>query len=94
MQPPGIPDDELERLAALHARGLLDTPAEERFDRLTRITQHALSVSTVLVTLVDSDRQWFKSRQGLAVCRILDNVMRYLPPATPPERRHEPLHPR
>jgi signal transduction histidine kinase/CheY-like chemotaxis protein len=65
MQPPDLPNDELERLAALYARGLLDTPAEERFDRLTRITQHALSVSTVLVTLVDSDRQWFKSRQGL-----------------------------
>ncbi|WP_075879029.1 ATP-binding protein [Vreelandella massiliensis] len=65
MQPPALPENELERLAALHARGLLDTAAEERFDRLTRIAQQALGVSTVLVTLVDSERQWFKSRQGL-----------------------------
>ncbi|MEQ6916375.1 ATP-binding protein [Halomonas aquatica] len=68
MQPPPLPEDELERLAALHARGILDTPPEERFDRLTRITQRALGVSTVLISLIDSDRQWFKSRQGLEAC--------------------------
>ncbi|MDR5900363.1 ATP-binding protein [Halomonas vilamensis] len=74
MQPPNFPEDELERLAALHAQGLLDTSAEERFDRLTRIAQQALGVSTVLVSLIDSDRQWFKSRQGLAASETPRNI--------------------
>nr|WP_282452973.1 PAS domain S-box protein [Lysobacter sp. CAU 1642] len=45
---------------------MLDTPAEERFDRLTRLACALFSVPTALVSLVDARRQWFKSRQGLA----------------------------
>ena len=56
---------EAARLAALHGFDILDTPAEETFDRLTRLAQSALGVPIVLVSLVDTDRQWFKSRQGL-----------------------------
>jgi diguanylate cyclase (GGDEF)-like protein len=63
---PPIPDDEAERLLSLRALGILDTPAEERFDRITRLVQRVLDVPMAAVTLVDSDRQWFKSRQGLA----------------------------
>lgn len=60
-----IPDDEMQRLAALRSLGLLDTPAEERFDRITRMAQRLFDVPIALVSLVDQDRQWFKSRQGL-----------------------------
>lgn len=65
MLKPPIPANEIERLQALHALDVLDTPAEERFDRLTRIAQYVLQVPIVLVSLVDTERQWFKSRQGL-----------------------------
>ena len=65
MRAPAKPADESKRLAALRALGLLDSPAEERFDRLTRVTKHALGVPIALVSLVDKDRQWFKSKQGL-----------------------------
>ncbi|GAA4014024.1 PAS domain S-box protein [Actimicrobium antarcticum] len=53
------------RICALHALAVLDTPQEERFDRLTRLVSHTLSVPTALVSLVAEDRQWFKSRVGL-----------------------------
>ena len=57
--------DEPERLAALRSYGILDTPPEERFDRLTRLVSEELGVPISLVSLVDVDRQWFKSRHGL-----------------------------
>ena len=60
-----LPDDEVRRLTALRELAILDTPAEERFDRLTRIAAAALNVPIALVSLVDSDRQWFKSCFGL-----------------------------
>ena len=54
-----------ERLAALHELALLDTPPEETFDRLTRLAARLLQVPVALVTLVDEDRQFFKSSVGL-----------------------------
>ncbi|MAL97748.1 MAG: GGDEF domain-containing protein [Alteromonadaceae bacterium] len=68
MKVPRIPDNEAERLSALKALKLLDTPPEERFDRLTRLAQRYFNVETVLVSLIDADRQWFKSRQGTEIC--------------------------
>jgi phosphoribosyl 1,2-cyclic phosphodiesterase len=62
--PAPIPPDEIQRLAALHALGLLDTPAEERFDRLTRVAAALFDVPIALVSLVDANRQWFKSCVG------------------------------
>ncbi|MBX9746690.1 MAG: GAF domain-containing protein, partial [Hyphomonadaceae bacterium] len=59
-----LPGDEEERLAAVHRLGLLDTEPEERFERHTRIATAALDVPIALITLVDRDRQWFKSHQG------------------------------
>ncbi|MDX1800188.1 MAG: EAL domain-containing protein [Marinobacter sp.] len=53
------------RLAALRRMNLLDTNPEERFDRLTLIAKRYYQVETVLFSLVDEHRQWFKSRQGL-----------------------------
>lgn len=59
-------DDEPGRLAALDRLGILDTPPEAGFDEITRLVQDILAVPISLVSLVDRDRQWFKSRQGLA----------------------------
>ena len=52
------------RLAALSALGLLDTPPEPGFDAVTAFVCRALEVPTSLVSLVDADRQWFKSAAG------------------------------
>lgn len=54
-----------ERLNALRATGLLDTPAEESFDRLTRLAAKLVGAPTALVSLVDEERQFFKSSVGL-----------------------------
>lgn len=61
---PGSPKEN-RRLTALRRLNLLDTPPEERFDRLTLIAQRFYQVQSALFTLVDEQRQWFKSRQGL-----------------------------
>jgi diguanylate cyclase (GGDEF)-like protein len=62
---PPTPADEQSRLLRLRALDLLDTNPDERFDRLTRMAQRLFDVPIALVSLVDTDRQWFKSRQGL-----------------------------
>ena len=66
MQPAAIPADEPERLAALRTLAVLDTPPEDRFDRLTRLAAIIFECPIALVSLVDSERQWFKSCVGLA----------------------------
>ena len=65
MQTPSIPIDEARRLTALHATRLLGSPAEEAFDRVTRLAARLLKVPIALVSLVDKDVQWFKSRCGI-----------------------------
>jgi diguanylate cyclase (GGDEF)-like protein len=65
MTPPPLPDGEPARLAALRSLRILDTAPEERFDRLTRLAKRLFGVPIALVSLVDEDRQWFKSVQGL-----------------------------
>jgi diguanylate cyclase (GGDEF)-like protein len=62
---PVIPENELERLHALKTLHVLDTSHEERFDRVTRIAKRMFGVSLSLISLIDRDRQWFKSNQGL-----------------------------
>jgi diguanylate cyclase (GGDEF)-like protein len=64
MQTPDIPIDEARRLAALHATRLLGSPPENAFDRITRMATRLLKVPMALVSLVDKDVQWFKSRCG------------------------------
>jgi signal transduction histidine kinase len=59
---------EQQRLAALHALQILDTPPEERFDRITRLATLFFDVPISLVTFVEEQRQWFKSVQGLSIC--------------------------
>jgi diguanylate cyclase (GGDEF)-like protein len=56
--------EEARRLAALHALKILDTDPEERFDRITRLAQRLFGAQIATVTLVDEDRQWFKSAVG------------------------------
>ncbi|OLF55589.1 GGDEF domain-containing phosphodiesterase [Pseudomonas chlororaphis] len=55
---------EERRLAALHALELLDTASCENFDRICRMAAEYFKVPTALISLVDRDRQWFKSRVG------------------------------
>jgi diguanylate cyclase (GGDEF)-like protein len=62
---PELPANEAERLHALRALKILDTSHEERFDRVTRMAKRMFGVEISLVSLIDEDRQWFKSTQGL-----------------------------
>lgn len=59
------PAHETERLAAVHASGLLDTPPEPEFDVTTRIAASLFDAPIALVALMDRDRLWFKARHGL-----------------------------
>ena len=68
MLEPPRPVDESARLKSLRSVGILDTHAEERFDRITRMTQRMFDVQICLISLVDADRQWFKSKQGIDIC--------------------------
>jgi GAF domain-containing protein len=61
------PPDEEERLAALYAQQILDTPAEPRFDRLVEQARRATETPIALVTLVDAARQWFKAHSGFDI---------------------------
>ena len=66
MQKPDIPKAEQARLETLRSLDILDTLPEERFDRLTHIAKRMLGVPIALVSLVDENRQWFKSCIGLS----------------------------
>lgn len=66
MKTPDIPANEPVRIRALQELKILYTPAEERFDRITRLAGRLFNVPIALVSLVADDKQWFKSRQGLA----------------------------
>lgn len=97
MQAPLEPLDEQLRMDELRRLRLLDTPSEERFDRITRIAARLFDVPIALVTLVDERRQWFKSAQGLAAPQtsrevsfcghaILDDAVFVVPDALHDER--------
>jgi len=65
--PASLPADEARRLQILIDLDLLDSPPDERFDRITRLAARLFGVPTALVSLVDAERQWFKSRVGMAL---------------------------
>lgn len=65
MQRPAKPDNEPERLAALHRYDILDSGAEQRYDDLVRVAAAICGTPMGSVTLVDADRQWFKAKLGL-----------------------------
>ena len=58
------------KLAKLHALDPFYTPLEERFERLTRLARRALSVPIAAITIVQGDRQWFKSVAGLEITEL------------------------
>lgn len=61
MLAPEIPKDEQKRIKKLYALNILDTAAEERFDRLSRLAKRIFNADIAIISFVDSDRQWFKS---------------------------------
>ncbi|WP_035057568.1 sensor domain-containing diguanylate cyclase [Andreprevotia chitinilytica] len=65
MLTPRHPENEAQRIALLHQLTILDTPPEPVFDRITRVAARVLGVPTAVISLVDENRQWFKSRYGL-----------------------------
>lgn len=67
MKPPKMPSEEAERLKALYDFNILDTPQEELFDDLTKMVALIFKVPIALISLIDSNRQWFKSKLGLNV---------------------------
>jgi len=60
-----IPTNEKARLCAVQGLNLLDTSSEERFDRITKKATERFSVPISTITLIDRDREWYKSVQGL-----------------------------
>ncbi len=62
-----LPTDEAARLATLTNLHLLDTPPEARFDRITRFAARLFDAPVSLISLIDADRQWFKSSYGLDI---------------------------
>lgn len=60
-----LPPDEFERLQLLHSLQILDTPPEPIFDQITRLAAHVLDVPIALISLMDAERQWFKSCIGI-----------------------------
>lgn len=67
MKSPARPGNEQTRLNVLHSLNILDSMPEERFDRVTRLARRLFDVPIALVSLVDADRQWFKSSAGLDI---------------------------
>jgi len=74
MQAPSIPLDEKERLNTLLGLNILNTPAEERFDRYARIAASMFDMPVALVSLIDRNRQWFKAFKGMDIRQTTRNV--------------------
>lgn len=62
-----VPDDEASRLRAVARTGLLDTPADPAFDRITWLACQMTGASAAVISLLTASRQWFKSRQGTTI---------------------------
>jgi signal transduction histidine kinase len=74
MQKPAVPPDEKERLAAVRDYHILDTGAETSFDEITQLAAEICQTPISMITLIDSDRQWFKSGFNLPVREIPRNL--------------------
>ncbi len=74
MLPAPIPANDDERLRALRELLILDTPPEERFDRIVEFAANEFDMPIALISLIDQDRQWFKARVGLAVCETSRDI--------------------
>jgi diguanylate cyclase (GGDEF)-like protein len=100
MLAPSFPDNEESRLKTLRSMNVLDSAAQEQFDRVTRLASRYFGVPIALVSLVDANRQWFKSCVGLdaretgrdiSFCghAILDNKTFYIEDASIDSRFHD-----
>ena len=100
MRSPVRPANEQQRLSTLHALGLLDTSPEERFDVITRTAASLFHAPISIISLVDSERQWFKSRYGVSASEtdrdisfcghaILDSEVLVVNDAQQDERFHD-----
>jgi GAF domain-containing protein len=69
-----LPPDEQERLAAVRRYDVLDTPPVGAFDRVTRLASTLLDMPIAIVSIVDTDRIWFKSAHGLEGVQEIDRV--------------------
>lgn len=67
MQTAPIPQNEKERLQKVMELGLLDSEQEERFDTITKEATKTFNVPISTITIVDEDREWYKSCQGLDI---------------------------
>lgn len=65
-----VPENETERLKALRRYDIMDTPADGNFDRITRLAATIFRVPIAIISLVDTDRIWFKSHYGLSINQI------------------------
>ena len=74
VSPEIVPENEEARLAALRRYAVLDTPPDGAFDRITRLASTMLGMPIAIVSLVDTDRIWFKSTQGLDGVEQIDRV--------------------
>lgn len=93
-----LPIDEHERIAALLSLELMDTPAEERFDRLCRLAQDIVGVPISYVSLINEDRQWFKASCGIEgiseiprSSSICDTTLRQNSPLLLPDTTADPV---
>ncbi|AWN16444.1 GGDEF domain-containing protein [Salinisphaera sp. LB1] len=87
---------ETQRLAALDRLQLMDTPPEERFERLTRIARRYYHTGIALFTLMGADRQWFKSHPGVTESEVgrsasfCDQALRDTQSIVVPDARRDP----
>lgn len=66
LEGPPPASDEAQRLEVLRSLHILDTPPEERFDRIVRLATRIFQTPSAYISFVEEDRQWFKARQGFA----------------------------
>lgn len=75
MIPAPTPPNEAERIAALYSLLILDTPPEQRFDTIVEFASREFDAPIALISLLDHERQWFKSAVGLgAVCETARDI--------------------
>src|SRR5918995_2899140 len=65
-----LPSNELQRLAVVERYEILDTPADASFDRVTALAARRFNVPISIITIIDSDRIWFKSHHGVDLKQI------------------------
>lgn len=70
VDPQLLATDEERRLAAVRRYNILDTPSDDAFDRITELACRMLDVPAALITIVDVDREWIKSRRGIEVTQV------------------------